>query len=139
MPTYLFAREDRPDKTSTRFYHMNEVPSIGSLITDEDGVVWRRVATKPQASFDTKADPYSAKDYVKATAKRGTIGDLHDRAAEAAAKRADKEGKEGDPVQNAFYENYSKRRKGKKHPQQAREEAAKSLKDRGIRVDFGED
>lgn len=137
MPNYAFAREDNPKVTSERFYHMDNAPSIGSIITDEDGVKWKRLAVKPQASFDTKVDPYSGADFVKATNKKGTIGDLWDRSAELGAKRKDKEGGR-DPVQQKFYDDYAKRRKGKRHPQELKEEGARRLKQKGITVEWGD-
>lgn len=137
MPNYVFARVDDPSVTQECFHHMKDAPSVGTIVTI-DGVKWKRVFTKPQASFDTRVDAYSAKDYIKATAKKGTVGCLWDRAKELSLKRADKEGGT-DPVRQRFFENYSKRRKGKKHPEQAREDGAKSLKTKGINVDWGSD
>lgn len=137
MPSYLFARVGKPRETTDRFYSMNEAPSIGAVIVDEGGVSWKRVVTKPQASFDTKVDAYSAKDFAKATNKKGSIGDLWDRSAELSAKRTDKDGE--DIVENRFFENYSKKRHGKKHPRQARAEASKALKSKGISIDWGSD
>ena len=96
--------------------------------------VWKRVYVNPQASFDTKIDPYSAKDFVKVTAnkKGGTVGELWDRAADLSASRADKDGK--DPIKAKYYEKFSKKRRGKMHPQQRREEANEKLKKVGITV-----
>lgn len=141
MPNYAFSRLDKPSITCDRFYRMREVPKIGEIITDEQGFKWKRIVPTeaPQASIDTKVDPYSAADFAKATNKRGTIGDLWDRSAEMSAKREDKEGEGKDPIKNQFYENYSKKRKGKKHPQQVREESTRKLKDKGIRLDWGSD
>lgn len=138
MPDYAFVNASNPKQTSLRFYHMSDVPSVGTTITDpETGVQWRRVFTNPQMGVDTVAiDPFSAKDYVRATGKKGRIGDLWDRSAEMSAKRAEKEGL--DPVKEGFYRDYSKKRKGKKHPQQVREEGARRLKAKGISIDFGE-
>lgn len=98
---------------------------------------WKRVWTKPLASIDTKVDPFSAKDYVKATNKRDTVGSLWDRSRELSLKRAEKEG--SDPIKQRFYDNYSKRRKGAKHPEQRREEGAKKLAKHGIKIDWGTD
>lgn len=139
MPDYLFGRVDRPNVTTTRFYHMKEAPQLGAIITDEKGVKWKRLVTNPQAAIDTKVDPYSAADFSKATNKRGTVGELWDRSAELSAKREDKEGKGCDPIKNAFYENYSKKRKGRKHPDQVREESTRKLKSKGISIDWGSD
>jgi hypothetical protein len=137
MPDYVFLKEGDPSQHTIRYYHMNEAPSIGSLITDPDGTQWRRAATKPRASIDTKMDPYSSKDFVKATNKKGTMGDLWDRSKEASLKRADKEGI--DPVKRSFYDDYAKKRKGKRHPQELKEKTSQQLKGTGIKVEWGED
>lgn len=138
MPNYVFCREDKPNIVKEEFYHMGEAPPIGAIIEDRDGHKWRRIATKPQAAIDTKTDPYSAKDFVKATNKPGTLGDLYDRAAEASARREDKEGVGCDPIQQKFFDNYAKRRKGNRHPEERRRKALKDLKAKGISVDYGE-
>jgi hypothetical protein len=80
----------------------------------EDGEEWIRVWTVPQASLDSKFDPFSQKDFLKKTEKAGTIGELWDRSAEWSEKRKDKVGAE-DPIRRKELDNYSKERKGKKH------------------------
>jgi hypothetical protein len=45
---------------------------------------------------------------------RGTIGDLWDRSAELSEKRSKIYGK--DPVKDKYFKDWSKKRKGKKHP-----------------------
>ncbi len=137
MPQYVFERVDKPSVTTEFFHHMNDAPSVGKVVTVE-GVQWKRIFTRPQAAFDTKCDPYSAKDFVKATNKKGDVGGLWDRSKEMSLKRADKEGGE-DPVRNKFFENYSRRRKGKKHPEQQRQDSVKNLKKQGIKLDWGSD
>jgi hypothetical protein len=62
--------------------------------------------------MDTKIDPYSQKQYLDKTRKRGTIGDLWDRAGELSQIRADKDGE--DFVKKKFEENGDKLRGGKK-------------------------
>ncbi len=136
MPYYVFTRVDDPSVTEDRFYHMHDAPSVGSVITDA-GVKWRRVFTRPQASIDTHVDPFSSRDFIKATAKKGNVGDLFDRSKELSLKRAEKEG--SDPLRQAHFDAYSKRRHGKKHPEQQREESVKTLKKQGIVVDWGSD
>lgn len=80
----------------------------------ENGVFWERIFTVPQSSIDTKIDPFSESDFKNKTAnKGGTLGDLMDRSKELSEKRASTEGR--DPVQQKFFENYSKTRNGKKH------------------------
>ncbi len=137
MPLYVFVRVDDPSVTQDFVYSMKTAPSVGKIVT-VDGVKWRRIFTKPQASFDTKCDPYSAKDFSKATNKRGSVGDLWDRSKEMSVKRAEKEGGT-DPVRQRYFQEFSKRRKGGKHPEQQREDSKKALAKKGIKVDWGHD
>src|SRR4051812_15738018 len=107
MPHYVFARVDNPSVVQDFFYHMHDAPSVGSVVT-LDKVQWKRVFTKPRMSVDTKVDPYSAKDFIKATNKNAIVGDLWDRAKEMSLKRADKEGGT-DPIKAKFFRDYSRR------------------------------
>lgn len=138
MPNYVFSQVGKSSITTELFYHMNDAPSVGSVITDEKGMKWKRIFTNPQASFDTQVDPHSASDFVRATNKKGVVGDLWERAGEMSAKRADKEGGR-DPIKERFYKNYSKKHAGIQHPQQKREESVKKLANVGIKIDWGND
>lgn len=135
MPQYLFENIETGEIHDV-FYHMNDVKDYRGADGKATTGTWRRVWTKPQAAIDTTVDPYKASDFVKVTNKNGTLGDMWDRSAELSAKRAAKEGK--DPVKERFYTNYAKKRKGHKHPQQRREEAAADLKKKGITIDWGD-
>jgi hypothetical protein len=102
--------------------------------TDELGNKWTRIYHVPQASINTKIDPFSAADFVNKTGqKKGTIGDLWDKSAELSHEREQKLGK--DQVKEDFYADYSKTRNGLKHPAQKREEAKKKLKKLGVSLD----
>lgn len=137
MPEYPFARADDPRVTTVWFYHMNDAPRIGAVVIKE-GVEWKRLASKPQASFDTRVDPYSAKDYLKATAKSGgTVGGMFDRSKEMSLKRAEKDGV--DNVQEGFFKRYAAKRKGKKHPLQRERESIKAAAKAGLKVEWGSD
>lgn len=94
---------------------------------DENGLKWNRLFTVPQMSFDVKCDPHSEKDFAKITNKPGTIGDLWDRSAELSEKRASKNGGI-DPVKEKYFEDYSKKRSGQKHPDQIKQETNQKLK-----------
>lgn len=79
---------------------------------DQDGLEWKRVYTVPNVAFDSRPiDPYSSKEFVKATNKKGTVGDMLDLSAELSNKRADKEGE--DPVKRKFFDKYQKENKVK--------------------------
>ena len=137
MPQYVFERVDDPTVRQDFFYTMKDVPSVGVVVTIE-GIKWKRIFTKPRMAVDTKCDPFSAKDFVKATNKQAIVGDMWDRAKEMSLKRVEKTGGV-DPVKETFYKNYSRRRKGNKHPEQKREEAVRAAKKKGINVDWGDD
>lgn len=104
----------------------------------EGGVQWKRVWTKPRMGVDTvKIDPFSSKDFVKATNKPGKIGDLWERSAEMSQRRIDKDGK--DHIKEKHYADYRKTHKGNLHPKEKEEKGLKKLADQGIMVDWGND
>lgn len=81
---------------------------------DSEGVKWDRVFLNPNASVDTKIDPFSQKDFTEKTGKKnGTIGDLWDESKKASEARAKRYGY--DPVKKDYFKNYSEKRKGLKH------------------------
>lgn len=104
--------------------------------TDDEGMEWKRVYEVPNMGVDTKANPFSAADYVRNTgSKKGTFGDLVDYSAEQAAKRAEKAGgPEHDKVKQQFYKDWSKKRPGQTHPEKKKEEANAKLKPYGITI-----
>lgn len=91
----------------------------------EKGIKWEREFTVPQAAMDTKWDPRDPKDFVtKTRSKKGTLDNLYQAAGELRQERLDKDGH--DPVRENYYQEYSKRRKGKKLIDQRREELVKN-------------
>ena len=109
MPIYLF-QNPKTGKVKEVFQSMND-PHVYS----EGEIEWQRIFTIPQASIDTEIDAFSEDSFKKKTAgKKETLGDLMDRSKELSEKRQSIAGT--DPVQNKFFEDYSKTRKGKKHP-----------------------
>ena len=111
MPQYLYkhpATEEIREITQT-------MTEKHSFFTEEEGqiVEWKRVYTVPKMSIDTQIDPFSAKDFVKTTNKKGNYGDLLDCSAEQSEKRAEKCGGE-DPIKRAHFNKYEKE-VGKKH------------------------
>ena len=97
---------------------------------------WKRIWTKPLSATDTHVDPYSPKDFIKATNKEGSVGDLFDRSAELSAKRTEKEGR--DPLKEGFFKNYSRTHKGAQHPEQKRQQSTEFLAKHGIKIDWGD-
>ncbi len=84
------------------------------VFRDEDGKEWRRLFGLPQASFDTKLDAFSSKDFVsKNRNKRGTLGDLWEQSEHCSEIRKSVEGK--DFVKQKVIDDY-KRKTKKLHP-----------------------
>ena len=109
MPIYLF-QNPNTGKIKEIVQPMNV-----EHIYSEAGIKWERIFTIPQASIDTEIDAFSEDSFKKKTSnKKETLGDLMDRSKELSEKRQSIAGT--DPVQNKFFEDYSKTRKGKKHP-----------------------
>jgi len=128
MPCYIF-RNPITNAIKAVIQKMNQ-PHVYS----EDGITYERIYTVPQAAIDTKADPFSSKDFIEKTGKKkGTVGDLYDRAAELGDKRASQAGR--DEVKQEYYKHWEKRRPKKKHPERRRAEAAAKLKSLGISIE----
>lgn len=107
MPIYIY-QNPKTKKTKEIIQTMNEPHEYS-----ENGVKWQRVFTVPQASFVTKIDPFSSKQYVDKTGNmKGTYGDLLDLSAELSEKRAEKFGE--DPIKRQHFNEYEKKT-GKKH------------------------
>lgn len=113
MPIYLYHNEETGE-TREVFQNMKDKHEYFG----EDGTeyCWKRVFTIPQASIDSQIDPFKSSDFVDKTGnKKGTYGDLLDRSAELSEKRAELNGGI-DPVKRNYFDQYSKERKGAKHP-----------------------
>jgi hypothetical protein len=120
MPLYIYHHPDDENKVVEIYQGMND--SHEYIV---DGIKWKRIFTKPNAAIDTKVDPYSAKDFVKATNKKGTVGELMDRSKELSEKRKDKEGI--DPVKEKIYDDYQKST-GKEHMEKKKDKAKDAVK-----------
>ena len=120
MPIYLFSNPSNE----------KEVIEVVMSVHDEhiyikDGVKWDRVFTKPTAAIDTVWNPDSKADFSeKSGRKKGTLGQIMDKAAELSDKRAERTGK--DPIKQSYYDSYAKTRDGKRHPEE-RKVIAKEL------------
>ena len=81
---------------------------------DEEGVEWLRVWSSPNAAIDTEINPYSEKDFMRCTAKKGmTYGDMADLSTKLSQKR--ERNQDGDHVKRKTIEKYEKNT-GKAHP-----------------------
>lgn len=129
MPLYSYLNTET-DEYREIYQSMNDVHEYFGESGDES--TWKRVFTVPQTSIDSHVDPFSPKQFVDKTQnKKGTYGDLIDRSAEMSAKRAESAGGV-DPVKQQYFDNYSKARKGAKHPDQFK----KKFENKHVSVDF---
>lgn len=111
MPLYTFYNETL-DKYTDVFFNMNDKKVFNGEDGSEAGE-WRRVFHPPQLAKDSlPIDPYSDKEYIKATDKKGSVGDMLDLSAELSEKRESKDGK--DPVKEKYFKKY-KETHGIKH------------------------
>lgn len=82
----------------------------------EDGIKWHRIFTTPQVNTQEKLNENSTeKDFSRITSnQKGSVGDLWDRSKELSEKRKKVYGE--DKVKRKYFEDWSKKRKGKIHP-----------------------
>lgn len=103
-----------PDKE--KYIEVSQGINEDHVFFDEDGLGWDRVYTSPSVTIKENIDPFNSKQFAETTAKkRGTVGDIADASRELSEERKRITGGE-DPVQKKYFEDYSKKRKGKKHP-----------------------
>lgn len=96
---------------------------------DDKGIKWERVYSAPNISIDSQTDCFSERSFLEKTSKmKGTVGDLIDYSKELSEKRINKNSK--DDIKEKFFKEYSKKRKGKKHPKQL----SKEIKKNGITI-----
>lgn len=128
MPPLYIYQHPETEEIQEVFQGMND-----PHIFEKDGVVWRRVFTKPHAAVQSLSslDPFNKRDFVDKTGNmKGTIGDMMGLSEEMSAKRAEKTGKE-DPVKRKFFDDYQKN-VGKKHMA----DKPKKIEKNGFTVDF---
>jgi len=105
MPLFDFKHKETGEIREI-FFRMNDEKIYRGENEDEEGQ-WVRLFSAPYASIDTKIDAFSQKQFVEKTGnKKGTIGDIQDRAAELSQIRAQKNG--FDPVREKYIKNYEK-------------------------------
>lgn len=116
MPQYSFQNPDTGEIIDVKL-------KVGEKkeYKDSTGKKWDRIFTIPQAATKTKLDPFNQKDFVDKTREStGSIKDLWDRSAELSEKRKDKVGGL-DPIKQKYWNEWSTKRKGKKHPDAIKE------------------
>lgn len=110
MPIYLYQNP----KTK-------EIKEIVQSVHDaheysENKLKWNRIFTTPEINTQDKlTEKSSENDFARVTKnQKGNVGDLWDRSAELSDKRKKIYGE--DPVKKKYFDNWSKKRKGKVHP-----------------------
>ena len=85
----------------------------------EEGRVFNRVFTVPNASIDSDVDPFSAEQFSEKTKNmKGTMGDIWDYSKELGEKRRQTTGGE-DPVRKKAEKKYSDKRRGMKYQEKS--------------------
>jgi len=111
MPFYQFINPETED-----LIEIMQGMKEDHVYIDENGLEWERVWTIPQASFDTQIDHNDKNGWVrKMENKRITVGEMEAQGEELSRKRAKENGGE-DPIRKKYFKDWSKARKGKKHP-----------------------
>lgn len=129
MPLYIYLNSETQEYVEI-FQKMSDVHEYFGENGDE--TTWKRVFTIPTASFDSKIDPFKASEFARKTgSKKGTYGDLLDKSAELSQQRADIAGGV-DPVKAKYFEDYSKARRGGKHPLDKKS----SFENKNVTIDF---
>jgi len=127
MPIYLFQNPNTGEIKEV-VQKMNDLH-----VYKEDGLLWNRLFTIPQASIDTDIDPLSQNSWNEKTRnKTGTMGDLIDKSRELSDKREKIIGK--DPIREKYFDDFRKTSKGAYHQDDPRkkQEADKRLKKLGV-------
>ena len=113
MPYYDFLNEET-NEVREIFFHMRDEKQYNGEDGTEIGQ-WRRLYTSPQLSIDTDFDPRNKEEFMRRGEKYKDLGSVIDKSRELSEKRAQKDGL--DNVKQAFFDQYAKDRKGKKHIQ----------------------
>ena len=137
MPLYLYENKETGEVLEV-LQGMNDTHEYNGEDESEKGL-WRRIYVNPNMSSGTKLDPFSKSSFRASTVgKNDTYGQLFERSAEASEMRAQQAGGI-DPVKQKTYDDYSKMTNGKKHPQQMKEQTAKSIEKaakKGINIEY---
>lgn len=116
MPNYIY-KHPKKNKYVEVIQRMTE-PHV---YFDENGLEWERVFTVPQATVKQGIRHDDVNTFVNATKNmKGNVGEIHDLAEELSQKRANETDTGRDPVKDKAFDDWSNKRKGKKHPQDDR-------------------
>lgn len=122
MATYLYQTIPTDGSEPRQFEYVQSMKEAALTKDPQTGEPVRRVITGglPFAVNGLKPiDPHDSKAFLKKTNVPGTVGEMWDRSKELSERRAAKEG--ADPVKQAYYKDYSKKHKGRKHISEKKE------------------
>jgi|TARA_B100000959_G_C14756401_1_gene531451 hypothetical protein len=109
MPSYQYIHPDTGE-TIEIIQKMKE----DHVYIDESGIEWKRVFDVPNAAIDSDVDPFSEKEFLRHTAKKGmTHGEMTELSESLSKKREKARGL--DPVKQKTVTSYEKKT-GKPHP-----------------------
>lgn len=119
MPSYEFENL-KTQEIQDFYFSLDNYPKLGE-IREIEGQQWKRIMSiAPYGSVDGKStDPFNQQKFIEKTANsKGSVGDVMDRAKEMSEARKAKLGY--DPVQNKYFDDWTKKRSGKTHPADTR-------------------
>jgi len=112
MGEYIY-QHPKSKKTISVIQRMTEE----HVYIDKKGVKWNRLFTIPQAQVKDK-EPTNAQEFSEYTKKRkGSMGNLYDQSKELSEKRKERSADGIDPIKKKYWKDYSKKRRGKRHPE----------------------
>lgn len=116
MPTYIYQNPKNGEVVEI----IQSIHDVHEYVS-QDGTRWTRIFTVPEINTQDKLSGESSeKDFARVTKnQRGTVGDLWDRSAELSEKRRKIYGE--DHVKKKYFDDWSKKRKGKVHPKSIKE------------------
>jgi hypothetical protein len=121
MPQYLYKH---PKKN--KYIEVTQTMSEEHTYTDKEGTLWERIFTVPQGLVKANWDHNDSRVFAHNTKhSRGNIGDLVDRAEELSAKRQSESNDGRDKLKDVEMDRWSKKRKGKLHPDDDRPKKVK--------------
>lgn len=104
--------------------------------TDEKGVSWNRVFCAPTAVIKSSVNEWDQSSFLKKTRDmKGTVGDMMDMSAELSERRKASTGGT-DPLQQKHFDEYAKRRRGKRHPKDPKVFDDSKLKGNPIKIEL---
>lgn len=117
------------------YFLIDDAPPLGAIIQFQ-GQGWKRILTRaPYGIVKESENPMSPQAFVEKTGKqKGTVGDLFDQSRELSEKRKKTSINGRDPVQDKYFDSYSKKRGGKQHPADDRPKPKSQLKKNGKKV-----